>query len=115
MRIRSAVHRLGLRYYVDRPPIAGLRRKADLVFPRAKLAVFVDGCFWHGCPEHMTWPANNAAWWRAKIERNVARDRNTDERLAAAGWRSVRFWEHEDPYQVAARINELVRGGDSPG
>lgn len=111
MRVRSAVHGLGLRYYVDRAPVKGHRRKADLVFPRAKLAVFVDGCFWHGCPEHMTWPQNNSRWWREKIERNVARDRDTDAKLAAAGWRSARFWEHDDPHSVARRIADLLENG----
>jgi len=55
----------------------------------------IDGCFWHGCPEHGTWPKNNVAWWRAKIEANIARDRDTDARLAAAGWIALRIWEHE--------------------
>jgi len=77
--IRSALHRMSLRFFIDRAPIAGLRRKADLVFPSARVAVYVDGCFWHGCPLHATWPKNNEAYWRAKIERNRARDADTNE------------------------------------
>lgn len=108
--LRSAVHRLGLRYRVSAKPLAGLRRTADLVFPRAKVAVFLDGCFWHGCPEHHTVAAANAKFWRYKVEGNRARDRNTDERLAEAGWVSVRVWEHEDASEAAQRVREVVRG-----
>ena len=108
--LRSAVHRLGLRYRVAAKPLAGLRRTADLVFPRAKVAVFLDGCFWHGCPEHHTVAAANAKFWRDKVEGNRARDRNTDERLAEAGWVSVRVWEHEDASEAAQRVREVVRG-----
>jgi DNA mismatch endonuclease (patch repair protein) len=104
--LRSAVHRLGLRYRVDWP-LPGTRRRADLVFPRLKIAVMVDGCFWHGCPVHGTWPKANAAWWRAKILRNVARDRDTDAKLKATGWKVLRFWEHEDPASAARRVASL--------
>ncbi|WP_163796953.1 very short patch repair endonuclease [Mycolicibacterium sediminis] len=107
--LRSAVHRLGLRYRVAAKPLPGLRRTADLVFPRARVAVFLDGCFWHGCPEHHTVSASNAKFWRDKVEGNRARDRNTDERLAEAGWVSVRVWEHEDPVEAASRVREVVR------
>lgn len=100
--LRSAVHGLGLRYNIHWP-LAGTRRRADLAFPRLKVAVMVDGCFWHSCPKHGTWPKANAAWWREKISRNVIRDRDTDARLSASGWRVLRFWEHEDP-NAAARI-----------
>jgi DNA mismatch endonuclease (patch repair protein) len=85
-----------------------VRREADVLFGPAKVAVFVDGCFWHGCPEHATWPKTNADFWRAKIEGNRRRDRDTDERLASAGWLAVRVWEHEDPIQAAARVRALV-------
>lgn len=100
--VRSAVHAMGLRFRVDWP-LRGTRRRADLAFVRSKVAVFVDGCFWHGCPEHGTWPKANAAWWRNKIEANVRRDRETDAQLKAAGWTVLRFWEH-DQAQRAARI-----------
>jgi len=94
--LRRELHRRGLRFRVD-APIPGLpRRRADVVFTRARIAVFVDGCFWHGCPEHATHPATNAQWWAAKLTRNVERDRETDEHLRAAGWTVLRYWEHAD-------------------
>jgi DNA mismatch endonuclease (patch repair protein) len=108
MAVRRACHHLGLRYWANRRPLPTLRREADLVFPRARVAVFVDGCFWHGCPEHGTWPRNNAEFWRAKIEGNVRRDRDTDARLEAEGWTVVRVWEHEAPADAAQRIAEAV-------
>src|SRR5256885_1906165 len=76
--LRSELHRLGLRYRVDVAPVAGLRRRADVVFVKQRVAVFLDGCFWHGCPQHMTWPNANGAWWRTKIEGNRSRDGHTD-------------------------------------
>lgn len=102
--LRRELHRRGRRYRVDRAPLPGMRRRADLVFPRARVAVFVDGCFWHRCPRHATSPKNNAAWWATKLDGNVARDRDTDERLAAAGWTVVRIWEHEDPVTAADAV-----------
>ena len=99
--LRSELHGRGLRFFVDRAPLAGSRRRADIVFPRGRVAVYIDGCFWHGCPMHATWPKANAAWWREKIERNRARDVDTDAKLRAAGWIPVRVWEHE-PASVAA-------------
>lgn len=107
--LRRALHRLGLRYRVDRAVGPGVRRRADVVFGGAKVAVFVDGCFWHRCPQHATDPKANAQWWRDKLDRNVARDRETDATLAAQGWLVVRVWEHEDAVAAAARIAELVR------
>lgn len=83
--LRSKLHRLGLRYRLHRV-FPGTRRKADLVFVRARVAVLVDGCFWHGCREHGTWPKANAAWWRAKIKGNRVRDVSTNQLLTAAGW-----------------------------
>jgi DNA mismatch endonuclease (patch repair protein) len=107
--LRSAVHALGLRYRVGAKPLAGLRRTADLVFPTAKVAVFLDGCFWHGCPEHHTVAAANGKFWADKVSGNRARDRDTDARLEAAGWASVRVWEHEDPREAAQRVEGVVR------
>ena len=107
--LRSAVHALGLRYRVGAKPLAGLRRTADLVFPTAKVAVFLDGCFWHGCPEHHAVAAANAKFWADKVSGNRARDRDTDARLEAAGWASVRVWEHEDPHEAAQRVEDVVR------
>ena len=102
--LRRALHRRGLRYFVDRAPLKGMRRRADLVFPRRKVAVYVDGCFWHSCPVHATKPRNNAQWWADKLAANVARDRDTDRRLIDEGWRVVRIWEHEDPAEAADRV-----------
>ena len=107
--LRRELHRRGLRYRVDFPPPPTVRRRADIVFRGRKIAVFCDGCYWHGCPDHGTWPKANAAWWRQKIEDNKRRDRDTDARLTAAGWRVIRVWEHEDPVVAAARIAEVVR------
>jgi len=107
--LRSAVHARGLRYRVSAKPLAGVRRTADLVFPRAKVAVFLDGCFWHGCPEHHTVASANAKFWADKVEGNRKRDRDTDGRLAEAGWVSVRIWEHEDAVEAARRVEEIVR------
>jgi DNA mismatch endonuclease, patch repair protein len=106
--IRSLLHARGLRFRIHRRLLTGSRREVDVVFPGAKVAVFVDGCFWHGCPEHGTWPRNNAEFWRDKIEGNVRRDRDTDARLEADGWTVVRVWEHEAPTDAAARIADAV-------
>lgn len=106
--IRSLVHRDGLRFRVDWS-LPATRRRADLAFPKAKVAVFVDGCFWHGCPLHATWPKANAEWWRDKLETNERRDRDTVERLRAMGWKVLRFWEHENSEIAARRIGAAVR------
>ena len=113
--VRSAVHAFGLRYRVDVRPVAGLRRKADLVFTRARVAVFVDGCFWHGCSAHHTVAETNAEFWAAKVARNRDRDRETDRLLAEAGWRVVRVWEHEDPVAAADRVRAIVNGSERSG
>jgi len=107
--LRRIVHSLGMRYYVNRRPIAGVRRTADLVFPRAKVAVFIDGCFWHGCPDHHTVAKTNAAYWAEKVRRNRERDRETNQLLADAGWEAVRVWEHEDPVLAAQHLSTLVQ------
>ena len=108
--LRRALHQRGLRYYVHRRPLPELRREADVVFPKAKLAVFVDGCFWHGCPAHGRRDHRTNGWyWPEKIERNKARDQDTDAKLRAAGWIPVRVWEHEEPESAAARVLSLWR------
>lgn len=106
--LRHELHRRGLRYLVDAPPVPGLRRRADLVFRGRRIAVFVDGCFFHGCPDHGTEPKTNTSFWRAKILTNRARDADTDRRLIEAGWTVVRVWEHEPVLEAATRITELV-------
>lgn len=95
MALRRELHRRGLRFRVDHAPVAGVPRRADIVFSRARVVVFVDGCFWHACPEHGNLPRANRDWWRRKLERNVARDRRTDEAFRQRGWHTVRIWEHE--------------------
>ena len=107
--LRSELHRRGLRFRVDRRPVAGIRTRADLVFPGPKVAVYVDGCFWHGCPDHGTMPKANAEFWKPKLARNQERDREIDEALAADGWTVVRVWEHEDPRAAADRVERAVR------
>ena len=102
--LRRALHAAGLRYRLHRSVLPGLRRHADLVFGPRRVAVFVDGCFWHGCPIHATYPKANESWWRDKLETNQRRDRDTDRRLADAGWLVVRVWEHESSIDALARI-----------
>ena len=106
--VRRELHRRGLRYRVQRPVLSGIRRKADIVFGPSRVAVFVHGCFWHGCPEHMTWPKSNHEFWRNKIERNMERDRETIELLRSESWEAVVIWEHETPVDAADRVFELV-------
>jgi DNA mismatch endonuclease (patch repair protein) len=113
MAVRREVHRRGLRYRVDAPPLRGLRRRADLVFTKARVAVFVDGCFWHGCPTHFVPPRTNAQYWLDKIAINRARDRETDAALLAAGWTVLRYWAHEAPLDIAAAVQAAVRTGST--
>ncbi len=108
--LRSELHALGLRYRIHVPVLTKPRRVADIVFAGARVVVAVDGCYWHGCPEHATWPKQNAEFWRAKIVANQVRDRDTDARLRADGWEVIRVWEHEKPREVASRIAKVVRG-----
>ena len=109
IQLRSALHRMGLRFRVDAKPLADSRRRADIVFRRARVAVFVDGCFWHGCPIHGTIPKANRDWWVEKLKANRARDETTDAALEEAGWLSVRVWEHEQAEEAAEAIAALVR------
>jgi DNA mismatch endonuclease (patch repair protein) len=107
MALRRAIHRKGLRYLVD-APVLGTRRRADILFRGAHVAVFVDGCFWHSCPIHGTLPKENREWWQQKLAANDARDRNTDELLRRSGWEVIRVWEHEDMAEAARRIQRVV-------
>ena len=106
--LRSSLFRLGLRFRKHYRP-TNARCRVDVAFPTARVAVFVDGCFWHGCPEHGNSPATNQRYWTAKLARNRERDRSNDEALSAAGWTVVRVWEHEDPNVAAERIQQIVR------
>lgn len=106
--VRRLLHAEGLRYRVNAPVIGMPRRTIDIVFPRARIAVFLDGCFWHGCPQHATSPKSNAEWWRTKLDRNMARDQETSEYLRAAGWTVLRFWEHMPAEEIAATVRIAV-------
>ena len=107
--LRSELHRRGLRFRKHRQVTPALRCRADVVFSKARVAVFVDGCFWHRCPEHLTDPRTNSSYWAAKLDRNVARDRRNDAALEAAGWLVVRVWEHESPSGAADRVEAALR------
>jgi len=113
--LRRELFGLGLRYRLQVPVLTKPRRVADVTFVGPRVAVFVDGCFWHGCPEHATWPKKNAEFWRNKILTNQARDRDTDTRLRADGWEVVRVWAHEKPQEAAARIAKIVRRRTAKG
>jgi DNA mismatch endonuclease (patch repair protein) len=106
--LRSALHRRGLRFRVNRRPEADLRTTADVVFGPARVAVYVDGCFWHACPEHGNLPRANREWWRAKLQGTTERDRRNDEALRARDWEVIRVWEHQDPEEVADRIYGML-------
>ncbi|WP_438938466.1 very short patch repair endonuclease [Amycolatopsis orientalis] len=111
--LRRALHRLGFRYRkdhrLDLP--AGVRVRPDIVFTRRKVAVFVDGCFWHVCPEHGREPTRNEWYWTPKLRRNIERDRLADAALGEAGWRVVRIWEHEDVQSAVGKVREVVEHG----
>jgi DNA mismatch endonuclease (patch repair protein) len=106
--VRRLLHAAGMRYRVEFPVPGMPRRRIDVAFPRAKVAVLIDGCFWHGCPRHATHPKANADWWRRKLDRNMARDRETTEHLLAAGWTVLRFWEHMPAEEIAATVRAAV-------
>jgi len=109
--VRRLLHSMGLRYRVNKRPIPTLRRTADILFTRAKLAVFIDGCYWHGCPEDYTAPKANASFWKEKVERNRERDAETNAVLAEHGWKVMRFWTHESPDSVATEIAAALESG----
>lgn len=108
--LRRELHGRGLRFRVNH---SGMPGRPDIVFTRTRLAVFVDGCFWHCCPIHFVMPKNNRGFWQEKLDRNVARDREKDEALISAGWRVLHVWEHEDPVTAADLIEQLWREGRS--
>lgn len=110
VRLRSALHRRGLRFRKDAPVTTDLRTiRVDILFPRRGVAVFVDGCFWHCCPTHGNSPRTNERYWRAKLDRNVTRDQSVNEALQRAGWNVIRVWEHENPDEIAVAIEQVVR------
>jgi DNA mismatch endonuclease (patch repair protein) len=107
--VRQEAHRRGLRYRVDAVLPGMSRRRADMVFVGSKVAVFVDGCFWHSCPEHATIPRANNEWWVAKLRKNAERDRETNDHLVAIGWVPLRFWEHQSAIDIVDVIEKVVR------
>jgi DNA mismatch endonuclease, patch repair protein len=112
--LRIALRSLGLEHFqTNQKVIKGSRRDVDIVFPTQKIAVFIDGCFWHGCPKHGTWPKANSEFWFAKIQRNKKRDKDTNKKLRAAGWKVVRIWEHENPIRAAKKIAKFLAVRDS--
>lgn len=113
--LRSSLHALGLRFRKNARIAAGGRwTRPDVVFTRQRVAVYVDGCFWHGCPEHGTTPQSNAAYWGPKLARNAQRDAMTDKALRAAGWTLVRVWEHEPVERAAAAVTAAIRTAGAP-
>jgi DNA mismatch endonuclease (patch repair protein) len=106
--LRSALHRRGLRFRKHVRPIPGLRCTVDVLFPTERLAVFVDGCYWHSCPEHGSYPITNGDWWRAKLAATRARDEHNTQTLANAEWTVLRVWEHEDADVAAGRVSDLL-------
>lgn len=107
--LRSALHRAGLRFRKDyRVNLPGMRVRVDVAFPRQKLAVFVDGCFWHRCPQHATDPKINSDFWERKLRQNAERDREVNATLGAAGWTVLRIWEHEAPGAAADRVRSVL-------
>lgn len=113
--LRSELHRSGFRFRVDFPvPVReGRSPRADIAFTRPKLAIFVDGCFWHGCQEHSSQPRQNSGYWGPKIARNIERDQETNARLSANGWRVLRIWEHDDLADAIDRIKRRL--AEPPG
>ena len=112
MAVRRLLHAAGLRYRVAWPVPGQRRRTIDIAFTRARLAVFIDGCFWHGCPLHATSPKANAAWWAEKISTNRARDADVTSQLEDMGWTVLRFWEHEEPEDVVSAIVDRLASPD---
>jgi len=106
--VRRLLHAAGLRYRVNYSPLPGLRRTADIVFTKKKIAIFIDGCFWHSCPEHGSRPKTNGEYWSPKLEGNLARDADTNAQLRAAGWLVVRYWEHQEAASVALHVRALL-------
>lgn len=110
--LRSALHKMGYRFRKDHPIRAGNGRliRPDIAFTKRRVAIFVDGCFWHCCPTHGRQPASNASYWSPKLEGNVKRDREQTEALQSAGWTVIRLWEHDDPSEAANKVAKLVAG-----
>lgn len=112
MAVRRLLFANGIRYRVQYPVPGAFRRTIDIAFPRKKVAVFIDGCFWHGCTEHKNIPAHNRDWWKNKIEQNQSRDRDTDEKLHNAGWLVLRYWEHDPAERIVSEVIDVIGSRD---
>jgi len=108
MAVRRLLFANGLRYRVQYPVPGAPRRSIDIAFPGKKIAIFIDGCFWHGCSEHRNIPSHNRDWWQNKIDQNRLRDRDTDEKLRGAGWLVLRYWEHDSTERIVSEIHEVI-------
>lgn len=106
LKVRRELHRRGLRFRVDFGAAPG---RPDIAFTRAKVAVFLDGCFWHGCPLHGTWPKSNAEWWKAKIGRNLELDARVREQLEEDEWLVLRYWAHDDVDDICDEVEDVWR------
>lgn len=108
--LRSALHGRGYRFRKDlRVEVPGVKVRPDIVFTRLRVAVFVDGCFWHACPEHGRAPTHNEWYWSPKLQRNVARDEKVTESLESAGWRVIRVWEHVAVDEAVTHVEAALR------
>ncbi|MFF5364640.1 very short patch repair endonuclease [Streptomyces scabiei] len=109
IKVRRELHRRGLRYRVNFKPVPTLKRTVDIAFTKQRVAVLIDGCFWHGCPEHFR-PAkgDRREFWAAKVAENQRRDQDSTRAFTSAGWTVLRFWEHADPVEVARKIEDEV-------
>jgi DNA mismatch endonuclease (patch repair protein) len=108
LELRRLLHAAGLRYRVQYPVPGWKRRTIDIAFTRRKVAVFIDGCFWHGCSKHRNVPASNREWWQEKLTKNATRDGETDAHLHRLGWRVVRLWEHDSASEGFERVRQAL-------
>ncbi|MDE0674212.1 MAG: very short patch repair endonuclease [bacterium] len=106
--VRRFLHAMGLRYRVDHPIPHLTRSRPDIVFTRRRVAVYIDGCYWHFCPLHRSVPTTNRDWWIAKLQANADRDVTHTKELSDGGWTVLRFWEHEEPELIAASVQSVV-------
>ncbi|QYL17776.1 very short patch repair endonuclease [Mycolicibacterium pallens] len=113
LRVRRALHARGYRYRVNRRLLPDHAFRGDIVWSGRRVVVFLDGCFWHGCPVHGTEPKSNRAWWKAKLEGNQERDRRVDDLLRQRGWTVLRFWEHDDPAAIVEAIVQCLQTGET--
>lgn len=112
--LRSALHARGLRFRKHLRVVPDVACTVDIIFPTERLAVFVDGCYWHSCPQHASYPVTNGDWWRAKLAATRKRDARNTQALTDAGWTVVRIWEHEDAHSAAAQIECVLEGLRAP-